>query len=84
MAIVRKSNSNVDKGNPCTYGECLDQVNGFICSCDHGHNGTLCDMEVDECLSEPCLNDGSCTDNIGSFSCSCAAGYVGETCGVGY
>ena len=45
---------------------------------------TLCDMEVDECLPEPCLNDGSCTDNIGSFRCSYAAGYVGETCGVGY
>ena len=64
--------------------ECLDQVNGFICSCDNGYNGTLCDMEVDECLPEPCLNDGSCTDNIGSFRCSYAAGYVGETCGVGY
>ena len=30
--------------NPCSYGTCTDQVNGFSCSCDSGYTGETCDQ----------------------------------------
>ena len=34
-------------------------------------------MEIDECESNPCLNDGTCQDAVNSFSCICPAGENG-------
>ena len=30
--------------NPCSYGTCTDQVNGFSCTCDSGYTGETCDQ----------------------------------------
>lgn len=40
-------------------------------------------LDIDECLSEPCLNGANCTDAVNSYSCTCAAGYTGEICETG-
>ncbi|KQL60540.1 hypothetical protein AAES_06802 [Amazona aestiva] len=32
------------------------------CSCQHGFTGTLCEAEINECLSGPCKNNGTCLD----------------------
>ena len=69
--------------SPCDQGECIDQVDGFICSCMDGYDGPLCSNNIDDCSPNPCLNGGSCTDGVASFTCSCASGYEGETCGTG-
>ena len=61
----------------------MDQVDGYVCICDSGYDGTLCDNNIDDCSPNPCLNGGSCTDGVNSFTCSCAAGYEGDTCGTG-
>ena len=61
----------------------MDQVDGYVCICDAGYDGTLCDNNIDDCSPNPCLNGGSCTDGVNSFTCSCAAGYEGDTCGTG-
>lgn len=39
--------------------------------------------DIDECYSDPCLNNGTCTDLIAGFSCSCSSGYAGSLCGIG-
>ena len=40
-----------------------------------------CNIEIDECSSNPCLNDGSCSDDINSFTCDCFdTGYTGAVC----
>lgn len=31
--------------------------------------------DVNECLDNPCGNNGQCTDNVGSYTCSCKLGY---------
>lgn len=41
-------------------------------------SGSLCEAEVNECLSSPCLNDGVCVDEVNKFICSCAGGFTGE------
>ena len=44
--------------------ECLscfqDVVNGYVCQCEEGWNGTECDQEIDECDPDPC-HHGNCT-----------------------
>ena len=39
--------------------------------------------DIDECLSNPCLNGGTCNDELNSFSCTCATGYTGASCQTG-
>ena len=38
--------------------------------------------EINECDSNPCINNGSCTDLIADFRCTCIAGFTGKQCQV--
>ncbi|XP_064194597.1 protein crumbs homolog 1-like isoform X1 [Anguilla rostrata] len=44
--------------------------------------GTRCELQVNECQSDPCLNGGSCHDYVNGFSCACRAGFLGRFCEV--
>ncbi|KAM9391376.1 protein crumbs homolog 2-like [Pholidichthys leucotaenia] len=75
------------KGNPVCHsqpclngGACQDQFNEFNCSCQPGWEGWLCETEIDECSSAPCIH-GTCTDLLADFRCGCRPGYKGRTCG---
>ena len=37
-------------------------------------------QDVDECASNPCVNNGTCHDGRGDFTCDCIPGYEGKTC----
>lgn len=37
-------------------------------------------VEIDECASNPCQNDGTCIDKIAKFLCRCPPGYDGVRC----
>ncbi len=62
---------NVDCGN----GVCINEAESFICVCNEGYTGDVCDA-VDFC---PCVH-GNCTNTTDSFHCSCATGFTGEWC----
>lgn len=71
------------KINPCSgRGDCVDQVNGFTCSCKAGYAGSDCSIDIDDCHPNPCIH-GQCVDGVHSFTCVCKAGYEGVTCGLG-
>uniref|UniRef100_A0A673TNH0 Protein crumbs homolog 2 n=1 Tax=Suricata suricatta TaxID=37032 RepID=A0A673TNH0_SURSU len=53
---------------------------GFLCRCPPGFEGDECDVDVDECASQPCLNGGRCQDLPNGFQCHCPDGYTGLTC----
>ncbi|XP_018417742.1 PREDICTED: coagulation factor VII [Nanorana parkeri] len=36
--------------------------------------------DIDQCLSNPCLNGGTCSDQIQSYVCNCPEGYEGRNC----
>ena len=49
--------------------------------------GGNCDIDVDECASEPCKNDADCTDSavdsdvsFHTYRCSCVAGFANGLC----
>ena len=48
--------------------------------------GLACTIDVNDCLINPCENDGECTDNVpnnqgtNAFNCECKDGWNGTTC----
>ena len=59
-----------------------DKINGYECVCQPAWEGDDCSEDVDECLSDPCLNDGDCSNEEGFFLCICGDGYTGERCEI--
>lgn len=42
--------------------------------------GAFCQINIDECMSNPCLNGGICKDKIDGFTCNCTDRWMGLTC----
>ena len=45
-----------------------------------GFTGRLCEVNINECISEPCLNSGTCEDLINGYQCYCIDGFAGVSC----
>ena len=79
---------NCDTG--CPRGHCLgavtcnpaDGTESRCQLCAPGYHGIICNVEIDECRTEPCQNGGICTDLLADFSCECPTGWSGEDCSV--
>ena len=44
----------------------------FVCNI-----GELCDVDINECVDEPCVY-GNCTNYEGGYGCFCYSGYTGK------
>ncbi|KAI1891510.1 hypothetical protein AGOR_G00144550 [Albula goreensis] len=59
---------------------------GFVCRCQQGLKGTLCEEDINECDLNPCQNGGVCENSYGSYTCHCLRQsqdgllYGGENC----
>lgn len=51
----------------------------MVCTCKEGFTGDLCDININDCLSNPCIH-GKCVDGIASYRCDCNKGYFGKQC----
>ena len=71
---------------PCQNGgTCTDLVNGFVCTCDTGFIGTLCQIHIYrtvfiQSMSEWWKQSYSCQDGTNMFTCECVLGFTGLQC----
>lgn len=52
---------------------------GYECECRGGWDGGNCEYLKNECLSDPCVNDGTCLDKKDYYECVCTSGWEGYT-----
>ena len=52
----------------------------YECVCEPGWTGGDCDINIDDCASNPCENNGLCVDEVNGYSCVCETGYTGKNC----
>ncbi|CAH1226137.1 NOTCH2 [Branchiostoma lanceolatum] len=67
---------------PCTSILCLNGgtcLNGR-CRCQPGFQGHLCQLDIDECVLSPCLNNAECVNEVPGYSCHCHPGFMGINC----
>lgn len=57
-------------------------VNDLTCYCVPGYTGTFCQIDINECLSQPCSNNSTCVDGINRYECRCPPGYTGQACEI--
>lgn len=46
--------------------------------------GDVCETNIDECASNPCLNGATCYDLVNGYRCACESAYTGRTCSLSY
>eukprot|EP00808_Paulinella_micropora_P016736 g83090.t1 len=75
-------NDNDCANNQCKNGAtCVEKYNNYSCNCVAGYSGTYCEIEINDCASNPCQN-GVCIDLVNDFRCNCTAGYSGRYCQI--
>ncbi len=54
--------------------KCADcsQTEDFLCS--------RCEVDIDECESDPCRNGGTCVNRHNHYLCECVSDFSGENC----
>ena len=45
-----------------------------------GFTGRLCEININDCASNPCPRNGQCVDLINSYVCHCKPGFTGANC----
>ncbi|XP_039288666.1 protein crumbs isoform X2 [Nilaparvata lugens] len=72
--------------SPCKHGgTCsVNPLSGqYECQCPAGYTGRDCHLDINECLSTPCLNGGVCVDKVNDYACLCNhTGYEGANCEI--
>ncbi|KAL9989199.1 hypothetical protein ACROYT_G003722 [Oculina patagonica] len=65
-------------------GSCVsnEKKQTYSCVCKKPWTGDKCEvkMDIDDCASQPCKNNGTCTDQVNGYNCSCAPGFYGTQC----
>lgn len=56
------------------------QINAYECVCQPGYTGINCEIDINECDSNPCTKGSTCNDMINNFTCSCIPGMTGRFC----
>ena len=52
------------------------------CACQPGFSGPICSTNINECISNPCINGGTCNDAVNGYICACKIGYTGSRCQI--
>lgn len=68
-------------------GECIYDTaceDNFQCKCQPGFSGKKCQINIDECSNNPCLNGARClqTEKPNDYKCECTPGFSGKNCQI--
>ncbi|CAG2221421.1 unnamed protein product [Mytilus edulis] len=79
-------NNKTTESQPC--GQVCNNKGKFNvstskCECVNGTWGHCCELQINECSSNPC-HHGYCYDRLFSYFCRCRSGYYGGHCEHGY
>ena len=53
------------------FATCKSLSRDFSCQCRKGFEGDICEIDINECLSNPCAASATCNNEPGRYSCSC-------------
>lgn len=54
----------------------MNTEGSFKCDCAPGYNGPRCEQNINECISNPCQNEGTCLDDVATWRCICMPGMI--------
>lgn len=80
LCELRQQTGSVDKecknGGLCSYN---NATGSMMCSCLDGFTGDRCEIIVNNCKDQPCIN-GLCKNRHDSYVCECSPGWTGVNC----
>ncbi|KAF4072460.1 hypothetical protein AMELA_G00263260 [Ameiurus melas] len=80
ISVLRFNSSAPFISSPSMLFRPIHPIAGLRCRCPTGFTGDYCEIEINMCYSNPCLNGGVCARREGGFTCICRENYTGERC----
>uniref|UniRef100_A0AAR2KET1 Cadherin, EGF LAG seven-pass G-type receptor 3 n=1 Tax=Pygocentrus nattereri TaxID=42514 RepID=A0AAR2KET1_PYGNA len=80
ISVLRFNSSAPFISSPSMLFRPIHPIAGLRCRCPPGFTGDYCEIEINLCYSNPCLNGGVCARREGGYTCICREDYTGERC----